>query len=99
MPILRAFFLFLLLVGLHGPGQVRAQDQAAEDPSQPASHDTPPPAEEGVPDEAPASLEGKPLAPPADALSPYSPDALVDMPYVYPLLRMRLTPEMRQEAP
>ena len=99
MPILRAFFLFLLLVGAHGPGQVRAQDQAAEAPAQPASHDTSAPAGEGAPVEAPASPEGKPLAPPADALSLYSPDALIDMPYVYPLLRMRLTPEMRQEAP
>ena len=99
MPILRAFSLFLLLVGLHGPGQVRAQDQAVEDPAQPASHDTPAPAEGGISAEAPALPEGKPLAPPADALSLYSPDALIDMPYVYPLLRMRLTPEMRQETP
>ena len=70
-----------------------------EDPAQPASHDTPAPAEGEISAEAPASPEGKSLVPPADALSLYSPDALVDIPYVYPLLRMRLTPEMRRETP
>ena len=99
MPILRAFFLFLLLAGVHGPGQVQAQDQAADDPVPPASRDMPASAEGGDPAEPLASPGGNPLAPPADALSLYSPDALVEMPYVYPLLRMRLTSEMRQGTP
>ena len=97
MPIFQAFFLFLLLVGVHGPGQ--AQDSAAADPAQPAPRDMPAPAAGEPPAEPPVPAEEASLVPPADALSLYSSDVLVDMPYVYPLLRMRLTPEMRQGAP
>lgn len=97
MPISRAFLLFFLLLGAHGPGQ--AQDSAADGPARPAAHDAPPPSEEGAPAEPSVPPQGEPLAPPADGLGLYSPDVLVDLPYVYPLLRMRLTPEMRRGAP
>lgn len=97
MPIFRAFFLLFLLAFVHSPGQ--AQDSTADDPIQPDSHDMPASAAEEPPAEPLPSAKENALAPPADALSLYSPDVLVDMPYVYPLLRMRLTPEMRRETP
>ena len=94
MPIFRAFSLFFLLAFVHSSGQ--AQDPAADDPVQ---SDMPTPAAEEPPAEALPSGKENSLAPPAAALNLYSPDVLADMPYIYPLLRMRLTPEMRQETP
>ena len=99
MPIFQAFLLFFLLVCVSIPGQVQAQDPAADDPAQAVSIDVPALAGEEPSSEPPVPPQGEPLASPSDPLSLYSPDILVDMPYVYPLLRMRLTPEMRQEAP
>ena len=99
MPIFQAFLLFSLLVGVSIPGQVQAQDPATDDPVQATSNDAPVSAGEELSPEPPVPPEEEPLALPSDPLSLYSPDILVDMPYVYPLLRMRLTPEMRQEAP
>lgn len=89
MPISRAFPLLFLLVAANGSSQ--AQDPAIDDPVRPAAG--PPPAEASS-----AEVEDT-LARPAGPLGLYSPDVLVDMPYVYPLLRMRLTPEMRREIP
>ena len=97
MPIFRAFSLFFLLAGIYGSGQ--AQDSVADDPAQPPSHDMPVPGTEELSTDSPASVKEESPTPPADALNLYSPDVLADMPYVYPLLRMRLTPEMRQGAP
>ena len=99
MPISQAFLLFFLFVGISLPGQAQAQDPATDDPVQAASNDVPASAGEEPSPAAPAPPQEEPLAPPSDPLSLYSPDILVDMPYVYPLLRMRLTPEMRQGAP
>ena len=99
MPIFQAFLLFFLLIGVSIPEQVQAQDPAVDDLVQATSNDVPALVEEAPSPESSAPPEEEPLAPPSDALSLYSPDILVDMPYVYPLLRMRLTPEMRQEAP
>lgn len=99
MPIFQAFLLFFLLVGVSIPGQVQAQDPATDNPAQAASNDVPASTGEAPSPEPSAPPQEEPLAPPSDPLSLYSPDILVDMPYVYPLLRMRLTPEMRQEAP
>lgn len=96
MPIFQAFLLFSLLVGVSLPGQ--AQDPATDDPVQATSNDGPVSAGEELPPEPPVPPEEESLALPSDPLNPYSPDILGDMPYVYPLLRMRLTPEMRQEA-
>ena len=97
MPFFRTFPLFLLVAVMYDPGQ--AQDSAADDPAQPASHDMPVPAPEEPSVEPPVSAEEESLAPSAEALNLYSPGVLVDMPYVYPLLRMRLTSEMRQGTP
>ena len=99
MPIFQAFLLFFLLVGVSIPGQVQAQDPAADDPVQAASNDVPVSAGEELSPEPSVPPEEESLAPPSDPLNLYSPDILVDMPYIYPLLRMRLTPEMRQGAP
>lgn len=99
MPIFQAFLLLFLLVGVSIPGQVQAQDPAANDPAQATSNDVPVSAGEELSPEPSAPPKEEPLAPPTDPLSLYSPDILVDMPYIYPLLRMRLTPEMRQGAP
>lgn len=93
MPIFQAFLLFFLLAGVSVPGQVQAQDPAASDPVQGAPNDAPASAGEEVPPKEES------LALPSDPSSLHSPDILVDMPYVYPLLRMRLTPAMRREAP
>ena len=97
MPIFRAFPLFFLLAFAHSTGP--AQDSAADDPVRPAARDMPTPAAGESRAEPPSSMGEGSLAPPADALSLYSPDALAELPYVYPLLRMRLTPEMRRETP
>ena len=99
MPIFQAFLLFFLFAGVSIPGQVQARDPAANDPVQAASNDVPASAGEEISPEPSVPPKEEPLAPPSDPLSLYSPDILVDMPYIYPLLRMRLTPEMRQEAP
>ena len=99
MPIFQAFFLLFLFVGVSIPGQVQARDPTADDPVQATSNDVPVSAEEELSPEPPVSPKEESLAPPSDPLSLYSPDILVDMPYIYPLLRMRLTPEMRQETP
>lgn len=99
MPIFQAFLLLFLLIGISIPGQVQAQDPVTDDPAQATSNDVPASAGEEFPPESPAPPEGESLAPPSDSSSLYSPDILVDMPYVYPLLRMRLTPEMRQGTP
>lgn len=99
MPIFQAFLLFFLLIGVSIPGQVQAQDLTVNDPAQATSNDVPVSTGEELSPEPSAPSKEEPLAPPSDPLSLYSPDILVDMPYIYPLLRMRLTPEMRQEAP
>lgn len=99
MPIFQAFLLFFLLIGVSIPEQAQAQNPATDDPVQAASNDVPASAGEELSPEPSVPPKEKPLAPPSDPLSLYSPDILIDMPYVYPLLRMRLTPEMRQEAP
>ena len=99
MPIFQAFLLFFLLVGVSIPGQVQAQDPAENDPIQATPNDVPASAGEEISPEPSIPPKEESLVPPSDPLSLYSPDILVDMPYVYPLLRMRLTPEMRQEAP
>ena len=99
MPIFQAFLPFFLLVGISIPGQVQAQDPATDDPVQATSNDVPASAGGELSLEPSVPPQEESLAPPSDPLSLYSPDILVDMPYVYPLLRMRLTPEMRQEAP
>ena len=95
MPIFQPFFLLFLLAIVHSSGQT--QDLVADDPAQPASHDMPAPTAEESPAGPPPSAEEDSLAQPADAMSLSSPDVLADVPYVYPLLRMRLTPEMRRE--
>ena len=97
MPIFQAFSLFFLLVCVNAPGQ--AQDSVADDPAQPTSKDVPVPAAGESPAESLVSAEEGSLVPPSGPLNLYSPDVLVDMPYVYPLMRMRLTPEMRQGTP
>ncbi len=92
MPIFQAPLLFFLLAGIGAPGL----SQAAGDPT-PATVDR-------MPASAGAERSPEPLAPaedealefPSDSLSLSAPDILVDLPYIYPLLRMRLTPEMRQ---
>lgn len=99
MPIFQAFLLFFLFVGVGISGQVQAQDPAVDDLVQATSSDASASAGEGLSPEPPAPPEEESLVPSLDPLNLYSPDILVDMPYVYPLLRMRLTPEMRQEAP
>ncbi|MDE0302141.1 MAG: hypothetical protein OXJ38_02900 [Gammaproteobacteria bacterium] len=99
MPIFQAFLLFFLLVGVSIPEQVQAQDPAENDPIQATPSNVPASAGEEISPEPSIPPEEESLAPPSDPLSLYSPDILVDMPYIYPLLRMRLTPEMRQEAP
>ncbi len=99
MPIFQAFLLFFLLVGVSIPGQVQAQDPATDNPAQATSNDVPVSTGERLSPEPSIPPQEEPLASPSDSLSLYSPDILVDMPYVYPLLRMRLTPEMRQGAP
>ena len=100
MPIIRAFFLSLLFVGIDGLGAAQAQDSAPHEPVQPISDSASAPARDGIPGESsPSSEEEKASTDPSAPLSLYSPDVLADMPYVYPLLRMRLTPEMRQDAP
>lgn len=99
MPIFQAFLLLFLLVGVSIPGQVQAQDPAADEPVQATSNDVPVPAGEEPSPGPSVPPKEEPLAPPSDPLSLYSPDILVGMPYVYPLLRMRLTPEMRQGTP
>ena len=93
MPIFRAFLLPFLFACVNIPGQ------AQDDPAQSTPNDAPVPAVEGSPAGPPVAAKGESLAPPPGTLSLYSPDVLVDMPYIYPLLRMRLTPEMRQGAP
>ena len=93
MPIFRAFLLSFLFACVNIPGQ------AQDDPVPFNSNDAPVPAAEESPAEPPVAAQKESLAPPPGTLSLYSPDVLVDMPYIYPLLRMRLTPEMRQEAP
>lgn len=99
MPIFQAFLLFFLLVGVSIPGQVQAQEPATDNPVQATPNDVPASTGEALPPESSVPPQEEPLAPPSDPLSLYSPDILVDMPYVYPLLRMRLTPEMRQGVP
>lgn len=99
MPIFQAFLLFFLLLGVGVPGQVQAQDPAVNDPAQATLIDVPVSAGEELSLESSVLPKEGSLVPPSDPLSLYSPDILVDMPYIYPLLRMRLTPEMRQEAP
>ena len=93
MPIFRAFLLSFLFACVNIPGQAR------DDPAQFTSNDAPVPAVEGSPAEPPVAAKKESLAPPLGTLSLYSPDVLVDMPYIYPLLRMRLTPEMRRGTP
>lgn len=99
MPIFQAFLLFFLLAGVGIPGQVQAKDPATDDPVQATSNDVPASVGEELSPEPSTLPKEESLAPPSDPLSLYSPGILVDMPYVYPLLRMRLTPEMRQGAP
>lgn len=93
MPIFRAFLLFSLFACVNIPGQ--AQDDPAQSPPNGALV----PAVEESLAEPPVAAKGESLAPPPGTLSLYSPEVLVDMPYIYPLLRMRLTPEMRRGAP
>ena len=93
MPIFQASMLFLSLAIVSVPGQ--AQDPAADNRGPAASGGLPAPGEEVAPSGSSARAEGNLPAP----LSLYSSDILVDTPYIYPLLRMRLTPEMRQKAP
>ncbi len=99
MPIFQAFLLLFLLVGVSVPGQAQAQDLAADDPAQTTPNDVPISTGEELSPEPSAPPKEESLVHPSDPLSLYSPDILVDMPYIYPLLRMRLTPEMRQGAP
>lgn len=99
MPIYQAFLLFFLLVGVSIPEPVQAQDPVTDNPAQATSNDVLVSTGEELSPEPSVPPEEESLAPPSDPLSLYSPDILVDMPYVYPLLRMRLTPEMRQGTP
>ena len=99
MPIFQAFFLLFLLAVVNGSGETWAQDPMPDNLVPAASHDMPEPAGKEASVESPASPEGELVVPSPDASGLYSPDVLVDMPYIYPLLRMRLTPEMRQGVP
>ena len=95
--IFRAFILLPAFVCAHAPGLAQNLGEAGLDQSAP--YHVPESGVENPLIESPRRPEGELLAPLADISSLYSSESLVDMPYVYPLGRMRLAPEMRQVAP
>ena len=99
MPAFQAFLLFFLFVAVSILGPAQAQDPGADDPVQAASDGMPTSVEKKPPPESLASPEEPSLISFPDSMSLYSSDVLTDMPYVYPLLRMRLAPEMKQGVP